>query len=149
MLHSKRDIEARPVWLILAPFCFAVIIPLCTYNQLFALRRQSTGKMTFGVQWARHSPEIGWYSMSGHYLSSTAASTCPGPSPHTDHVQYYLQANIPTPTHKNMHLISYAQHWLKTVFVWCKVTTKLDRLSLHTVGGVSSLKLPLSSALHK
>lgn len=42
-------------------------------------------------------------------------------------LQYYLLAHITTPT---LHRISYAQCPLKIVFVWCKVRTKLDSLSL-------------------
>lgn len=38
---------------------------------------------------------------------------------------------MPTPTLlENMHLISYAQCSLKIVFLWCKVRSKFDGLSL-------------------
>lgn len=50
---------------------------------------------------------------------------------YADRFQNYLLANMPTPTlQENMHLISYAQCSLKIVFLWCKVRSKFDRLSL-------------------
>lgn len=45
--------------------------------------------------------------------------------------QHYPLAYMPTPTYQgNMLLISYAQHLLKIVYLWCKVRSKFDSLSL-------------------
>lgn len=116
------------------------------YNQLCSLGRQSRGMMTFGLQWAIASWKqitcIPWgFSNASVNAAQCLSSIWPALQPprvlvylqihYTDHLQYYLLANIPTPTlQKNMHLISYAECSLKIVILWCKVRTKLDRLSL-------------------
>lgn len=144
-LYPEHDVETRPAWHVLPPFCCLVIIAVRMYHQLRACGRQSRGTMTFGVQWAtapwktKHTRSsevqqcfLHCHSISGH--TSVWPALQPPRAPvclqTTNRLQHLLQDNIPTPTlQKNMHVISYAQCSLKIVCLWCKVRTKLDRLS--------------------